>query len=104
MAVGLQMDEGIERRVLLFNYRNFILQYPWCFAFRNFLNNFSIREGDNLPALIDLGQDSHRLPRRGLCMLILRVPSIGLSTSSLIFKPILYSHLPSSLVLKFLSF
>lgn len=104
MAVGLQMDEGIERRVLLFNYRNFILQYPWCFAFRNFLNNFSMREGDNLPALVDLGQDSHRLPRRGLCMLILRVPSIGLSTSSLIFKPILYSHLPSSLVLKFLSF
>ena len=75
-----------------------------CFAFRNFLNNFSMREGDNLPALVDLGQDSHRLPRTGLCILSLRVPSIGLSTSSLIFKPILYSHLPSSLVLKFLSF
>ena len=59
-----------------------------CFAFRNFLNNFSIREGDNLPALVDLGQDSHRLPRTGLCILSLRVPSIGLSTSSLIFKPI----------------
>ena len=64
-----------------------------CFAFRNFLNNFSMREGDNLPALVDLGQDSHRLPRTGLCILSLRVPSIGLSTSSLIFKPILYSHL-----------
>ena len=102
MAVGLQMDEGIELRVSLFNYRIFILQYPWCFAFRNYLNNLSMREGDNLPALVDLGQDSHWLPGR-LHILSLSVPSIGLSTSSLIFKPILYSHLPGSLVLKFLN-